>query len=201
MHKSKGGITMLDMKGKIMAITLSGFMFLAPLIGDNSSLPPVMSAGLSSSHAEGIIEEKRETETDVHVLEDEPVEIEEVEKRYEPDEKELELLARAVYSEARGEPEVGQVAVAAVILNRLEDEKFPNTISGVIFQPRAFTAVADGQFWYTPNKKAYEAVEKALVGEDPSDGAIFYYNPATASSRWIYSRPVIKRIGRHLFAR
>jgi N-acetylmuramoyl-L-alanine amidase len=192
---------MLDMKGKIMAITLSGFMFLAPLIQgeDSNSLPPVMSAGLSSSFSEGDIQEEKDNETNVHVLEDE-VEIEVVEKRYEPDEKELELLARAVYSEARGEPEVGQVAVAAVILNRLEDEKFPNTISGVIFQPRAFTAVADGQFWYTPNEKAYEAVEKALVGEDPSDGAIFYYNPATATSRWIFSRPVIKRIGRHLFA-
>ncbi len=192
---------MLDMKGKIMAIALSGFMFLAPLVQgeDSNLLPPVMSAGLSSFQ-EDSIQEKDETETNIHVLEDEPVEIEEVEKRYEPDEKEMELLARAVYSEARGEPEAGQVAVAAVILNRLEDEKFPNTISGVIFQPRAFTAVADGQFWYTPNKKAYEAVEKALVGEDPSDGAVFYYNPATATSRWIFSRPVIKQIGRHLFA-
>jgi spore germination cell wall hydrolase CwlJ-like protein len=192
---------MLDMKGKIMAIALSGFMFLAPLIQgeDSKTLPPVMSAGLSSFQ-EDSIQEKDEPETNVHVLEDEVVEIEEVEKRYDPDEKEMELLARAVYSEARGEPEAGQVAVAAVILNRLEDEKFPNTISGVIFQPRAFTAVADGQFWYTPNGKAYEAVEKALVGEDPSDGAIFYYNPATATSRWIFSRPVIKRIGRHLFA-
>lgn len=193
---------MLDMKGKIMAITLSGFMFLAPLIQgeDSRPLPPVMSAGLSSFHAEDSTGEKDETDTNVHVLEDEAVETEEVERRYEPDEKEMDLLARAVYSEARGEPEAGQVAVAAVILNRLEDEKFPNTISGVIFQPGAFTAVADGQFWYTPNEKAYEAVEKALVGEDPSDGAVFYYNPATATSRWIFSRPVIKRIGRHLFA-
>lgn len=194
---------MLDMKGKIMAITLSGLMFLAPLVQgeDHNSLPPVMSAGLSSSYAEDFIQEKKEVEEEVHVLADEPIEeAEEVVKRYEPDEKEWELLARAVYSEARGEPEVGQVAVAAVILNRLEDEKFPNTISGVIFQPRAFTAVADGQFWYTPDEKAYEAVEKALIGEDPSNGAIYYYNPATATSRWIFSRPIIKRIGRHLFA-
>lgn len=193
---------MLDMKGKIMAITLSGFLFLAPLIQgeDNNSGPPVMSAGLSSSYAEEFLQEIKEQEAEVPALEDEEIEDEEAEKRYDPNEKERELLARAVYSEARGEPEEGQVAVAAVILNRLEDEKFPNTISGVIFQPRAFTAVADGQFWYTPNNKAYEAVEKALVGQDPTDGALFYYNPVTATSRWIYSRPVIKRIGKHLFA-
>lgn len=120
--------------------------------------------------------------------------------RYEPDEKEMKLLARAVYSEARGESFEGQVAVAAVILNRLESPDFPNTISGVIFQPMAFTAVYDGQFWLEPNEAAYRAVEKALEGEDPSDGAIFYYNPVKATSSWIYTRTVIKRIGAHLFA-
>lgn len=114
--------------------------------------------------------------------------------------KEMELLARAVYSEARGEPFKGQVAIAAVILNRVNHPDFPNTISGVIYQPWAFTAVHDGQFWLTPGEEAYAAVKEALAGEDPSGGAVFYYNPATASNRWIYSRPIIATIGKHVFA-
>ncbi|MGB4617644.1 MAG: cell wall hydrolase [Dethiobacteria bacterium] len=115
-----------------------------------------------------------------------------------PEEK--ELLARAVYGEARGESFQGQVAVAAVILNRVEDPRFPDSIAGVIFQPMAFTAVSDGQFWLEPDQEAYRAVEKALQGEDPTEGALYYYNPATATSYWIFSRPVLTRIGRHLFA-
>jgi N-acetylmuramoyl-L-alanine amidase len=114
--------------------------------------------------------------------------------------KEYDLLARAVYSEARGEPFQGQVAIAAVILNRVEHENFPDSISDVIFQPSAFTAVQDGQFWLTPDSSAYEAVEKALAGNDPSGGATFYYNPVTATSQWIYSRPIITAIGKHVFA-
>ncbi|HHX77959.1 MAG TPA: spore cortex-lytic enzyme, partial [Firmicutes bacterium] len=116
------------------------------------------------------------------------------------DAQDVELLARAVYSEARGEPMDGQIAVAAVILNRVEDEEFPDSIPGVIFQPQAFTAITDGQFWYEPDNQAYEAVEKALEGEDPSNGALYYYNPEKSTSAWIYSRPVIKKIGSHLFA-
>jgi spore germination cell wall hydrolase CwlJ-like protein len=115
-------------------------------------------------------------------------------------EEEYDLLARAVYSEARGEPFQGQVAIAAVILNRVEHRNFPDTINDVIFQPSAFTAVQDGQFWLTPNSTAYKAVEKALEGIDPSGGAIFYYNPATASNQWIRSRQVITAIGKHVFA-
>lgn len=114
--------------------------------------------------------------------------------------EEITLLARAVYSEARGEPFQGQVAIAAVILNRVEDPNFPDTISAVIYQPWAFTAVHDGQFWLTPNQEAYDAVEAALAGEDPSEGAVFYYNPVTASNRWIRSRPIITTIGKHVFA-
>ncbi|MFS0554167.1 spore cortex-lytic enzyme [Brevibacillus sp. 179-C9.3 HS] len=113
----------------------------------------------------------------------------------------LRLMANAVYGEARGEPYIGQVAVAAVILNRTKNPSFPNTPAGVIFEPRAFTAVADGQIWLTPNEQATKAVNDALKGWDPSDGAIYYFNPDTATSGWIWSRPQIKKIGRHIFCR
>nr|WP_231705710.1 spore cortex-lytic enzyme [Effusibacillus lacus] len=113
----------------------------------------------------------------------------------------MNLLANAVYGEARGEPYIGQVAIAAVIFNRLEDARFPNTISGIIFQPGAFTAVADGQIWLTPNETARKAVSDALNGWDPSGGAIYYFNPDTATSKWIWSRPQIKKIGKHIFCR
>ncbi len=114
-------------------------------------------------------------------------------------EKDLALIANAVYGEARGEPYEGQVAVAAVILNRVEHPDFPNTVSEVIFQPLAFTAVADGQIWLTPNERAKEAVLDALNGWDPTENAIYYFNPDTATSKWIWSRPQIKKIGQHIF--
>jgi len=114
-------------------------------------------------------------------------------------ERYLQLMANAVYGEARGEPYVGQVAVAAVILNRLESPDFPNTISGIIFQPLAFTAVADGQIWLEPNDRAKEAVIDAMNGWDPSENALYYFNPKTATSKWIWSRPQIKQIGEHIF--
>lgn len=114
--------------------------------------------------------------------------------------EEIELLARAVYSEARGEPFHGQVAIAAVILNRVEHDDFPCTIGDVIFQPSAFTAVSDGQFWLSPDCQAYRAVAEALAGKDPSGGAIYYYNPVTATSHWIFSRQIIATIGKHVFA-
>lgn len=113
----------------------------------------------------------------------------------------IQLLAQAVYSEARGEPYIGQVAVAAVILNRLESEKFPNTISGIVFQPLAFEAVADGQIWMKPDETAKKAAMDALNGWDPSGGALYYFNPARATSKWIWSRPQITRIGKHIFCR
>ena len=111
----------------------------------------------------------------------------------------IQLMANAVYGEARGEPYTGQVAVAAVILNRLDSATFPNTVSGVIFEPRAFTAVADGQIWLTPNETAKKAVLDAINGWDPTGNAMYYFNPETATSKWIWSRPQIKRIGKHIF--
>ena len=112
----------------------------------------------------------------------------------------LNLLARCVYSEARGEPYEGQVAVAAVVLNRVRHSDFPNSISGVIYQPWAFTAVHDGQINLTPNQSAYNAARDALNGWDPSYGCIYYYNPVTATSQWIFTRKTVTKIGRHVFA-
>jgi N-acetylmuramoyl-L-alanine amidase len=112
----------------------------------------------------------------------------------------LKLMANAVYGESRGEPYVGQVAVAAVILNRLKSPSFPHTISGVIFQPGAFTAVQDGQIWLTPNSSSRRAVQDALSGWDPTNGCIYYFNPATATSKWIWTRQQVKTIGKHIFA-
>lgn len=114
---------------------------------------------------------------------------------------EINLLARAVYGEARGEPYAGQVAVAAVILNRVRSSKFPNTVAGVIYQKGAFTAVSDGQFNLTPNSTAYKAARDAVNGWDPTNGCLYYYNPATATSKWIWSLKVEVKIGRHSFAR
>ncbi len=112
----------------------------------------------------------------------------------------LYLLAKCIHAEARGEPYAGQVAVGAVILNRVKSSKFPNTISGVIYQPYAFTAVSDGQINLEPNTTAYNAARDALNGWDPSYGAIYYYNPATATSSWIWSRQIVVKIGKHNFA-
>jgi len=116
-------------------------------------------------------------------------------------EEDLYWLARAVYGEARGESFTGQVAVAAVILNRVKDKNFPNTVKEVIFQPLAFTCVADGQINLKPNNTAIQAARAALAGQDPSGGALYYWNPAKATSKWIWSRPIIKRIGNHVFAK
>lgn len=112
----------------------------------------------------------------------------------------LYLLAKAVYSEARGEPYVGQVAVAAVVLNRVKDSRFPNTISGVIYQPWAFTAIYDGQFNLEPNATAKQAARDAMNGWDPTYGCVYYYNPATATSSWIWSTKKVTTIGKHVFA-
>ncbi|WP_373892667.1 spore cortex-lytic enzyme [Virgibacillus sp. CBA3643] len=112
----------------------------------------------------------------------------------------IQLMANAVHGEARGEPYVGKVAVASVILNRVESSTFPNTASGVIFEPRAFTAVADGQIWLEPDETATKAVLDAINGWDPSGNAIYYFNPDTATSDWIWTRQQIKKIGKHIFA-
>ncbi len=112
----------------------------------------------------------------------------------------LYLLAKAIYAEARGESYTGQVAVGAVILNRVKSPSFPNTISGVIYQPYAFTAVIDGQINLAPNETAKRAARDAMNGWDPSCGALYYYNPAIATSSWIFSRTTVTTIGNHVFA-
>lgn len=110
------------------------------------------------------------------------------------------LLARLIYGEARGESYVGQVAVGAVVMNRIKSASFPNTMSGVIYQSYAFTAVDDGQINLTPNATAKKAAQDAMNGWDPTYGAIYYYNPATATSQWIFSRKTTVTIGNHVFA-
>ncbi|MFC3882745.1 spore cortex-lytic enzyme [Bacillus songklensis] len=113
----------------------------------------------------------------------------------------LKIMANAVHGESRGEPYIGQVAVAAVIINRINSPSFPNTAAGVIFEPGAFTAVADGQIWLTPNETSKKAVLDALNGWDPTGNALYYFNPNTATSAWIWSRPQIKQIGKHIFCK
>jgi len=111
----------------------------------------------------------------------------------------LYLLARLISAEARGEPYNGQVAVGAVVLNRVDHPSFPNSISGVIYQPGAFSCMDDGQFDQPIAESAYRAAQDALNGYDPSYGAIYYFNPSTATSKWIWSRPLIVQIGEHRF--
>ena len=113
----------------------------------------------------------------------------------------VKLLARIISAEARGEPYTGQVAVGAVVLNRVDHPSFPNTISGVIYQKGAFTAVSDGQFNQPVADSAYQAAKDALNGWDPTGGAIYYYNPERTTNKWIYSRPVVTTIGKHVFAK
>ena len=109
------------------------------------------------------------------------------------------LLARLISAEARGEPYTGQVAVGAVVLNRMKHPSFPNTMSGVIYQPGAFSCLSDGQFNRPVADSCYQAARDALNGWDPSGGAIYYFNPATATSKWIWSRPLLVVIGKHRF--
>lgn len=111
----------------------------------------------------------------------------------------LQLLARLISAEARGEPYIGQVAVGAVVLNRVEHPSFPNSLAGVIYQPGAFSCLDDGQFDEPVSESAYRAAREAMNGYDPSYGAIYYFNPATATSKWIWSRPLIVTIGNHRF--
>ena len=110
------------------------------------------------------------------------------------------LLAKVIYAEARGESYTGQVAIGAVVLNRVKDSRFPNTIAGVIYQPWAFTAVNDGQINLEPNQKAYQAADDALNGWDPTYGCVYYYNPQTATSKWIFTTKKVTQIGKHVFA-
>ena len=113
---------------------------------------------------------------------------------------EVYLLAKTIYAEGRGEPYTGQVAIGAVVLNRVRDKAFPNTISGVVYQKSAFTAVSDGQINLTPNETAMKAARDAINGWDPTGGALYYYNPAVATSAWIFDRQTVTVIGKHVFA-
>ena len=115
----------------------------------------------------------------------------------------IQLMARAINGEARGEPYEGQVAVGAVILNRVKSSQFPNTIAGVIYQSGAFTAVADGQINVPieEGSSVYKAARDAMNGWDPTGGCIYYFNPDTATNKWIWSRPQVKTIGKHIFCK
>ena len=113
----------------------------------------------------------------------------------------LNLLSRLIYAEARGEPYEGQVAIGGVVLNRVKNSSFPNTIAGVIYQAGAFSVVNDGQINLSPNQTAINAARDALNGWDPSYGSIYYFNPKTATSAWIWSRPVVITIGNHRFCK
>lgn len=113
----------------------------------------------------------------------------------------VNLLAKLIYGEARGEPYEGQVAVGAVVMNRVKSSSFPNTISGVIYERGAFDVVSDGQINLTPNETAKKAARDAMNGWDPSKGAIYYFNPSTATNKWIWSRPHTVTIGRHRFCK
>lgn len=113
----------------------------------------------------------------------------------------VNLIARAIYGEARGESYVGQVAVGAVIMNRVKSSKFPNTIAGVVYQKGAFDAVSDGQINLNPDNTAKKAAQDALNGWDPTYGAIYYFNPNTATNAWIWSRPMTVTIGKHRFCK
>lgn len=113
----------------------------------------------------------------------------------------LNLLSKLVYGEARGEPYKGMVAVAATVLNRVANSKFPNTIAGVIYQPGAYTCVSDGQINLTANSQSRKAAQDAINGWDPTSGCIYYFNPSTATSKWIWSRPQVLTIGKHIFCK
>lgn len=114
-------------------------------------------------------------------------------------EKDLNILASAIYGEGRGEPYEGQVAIGAVILNRVDSPNFPNSVAEVVYQRGAFDAVKDGQINLTPNEAAYNAARDALNGWDPTEGALYYWNPSTATSKWIWTVPITTQIGRHVF--
>jgi len=115
--------------------------------------------------------------------------------------KDQNLLAHVIHGEARGEPYTGKVAIAAVVLNRTRDTRFPKTIAGVVYQPGAFTAVSDGQINLEPDSSAYKAARDALNGWDPTYGCVYYWNPATATSKWIWSRKIVIQIGKHIFGK
>lgn len=122
-------------------------------------------------------------------------------KKHSLNRAELDILAKVIYSEARGESYEGQVAVGAVVMNRIQSGKYGDTIEDVVFQKGAFTAVADGQYNLTPDSTAYLAAQDAVRGWDPTNGSLYYFNPKTATSSWIWTRPQTVQIGNHIFAK
>ncbi|MBE1443707.1 cell wall hydrolase [Paenibacillus sp. OAS669] len=122
-------------------------------------------------------------------------------KKHSLNREELDILAKVIYSEARGESYEGQVAVGAVVMNRIQSGKFGDSIKDVVFQKGAFTAVADGQYNLMPDSTAYLAAQDAVRGWDPSNGSLYYFNPKTATSAWIWTRPQTIQIGNHIFAK
>ncbi|WP_337102483.1 cell wall hydrolase [Paenibacillus sp. YIM B09110] len=120
-------------------------------------------------------------------------------KKLSVNKKELSMLARVIYAEARGEAYKGQVAVGAVVMNRLQSSKFPNTVKEIIMEPNAFSTVKDGQYWLIPNQTAFKAAKAAVKGMDPTGNALFYFNPAISTSNWFKTRTATKKIGNHLF--
>ncbi|MDQ8736602.1 cell wall hydrolase [Paenibacillus sp. LHD-38] len=120
-------------------------------------------------------------------------------KKLSVNKKELSMLARVIYAEARGEDYKGQVAVGAVVMNRLQSSKFPKTVKEVIMEPNAFSAVKDGQYWLIPNQTAFKAAKAAVKGMDPTGNALFYFNPDISKSVWFKTRTATKKIGNHLF--
>jgi N-acetylmuramoyl-L-alanine amidase len=130
-----------------------------------------------------------------------PSTLKKLEQKVAPNQTVMEQMARIIHSEARGETFQGQVAVGAVVLNRVQSDHFPDSIKEVIFQPGQFSAVLDGQYKLTPDSSAYQAAKAALNGMDPTNGALFYYNPEIATSTWSQKRPAIKTIGNHIYTR
>ena len=122
-------------------------------------------------------------------------------KKFSLNQEEMDILAKLIHAEARGEPFIGQVAVGAVVMNRLQSVTFPDTLRGVVFEPWAFTAVHDGQFWLTPNETAYQAAFEAVRGWDPTYESLYYFNPDVATNKWIWTRTQTVKIGKHIFAR
>ncbi|WP_054028842.1 cell wall hydrolase [Bacillus sp. FJAT-28004] len=120
-------------------------------------------------------------------------------KKLSVNKKELSMLARVIYAEARGEDYKGQVAVGAVVMNRLQSSKFPKTVKEVIMEPNAFSAVKDGQYWLIPNQTAFKAAKAAVKGMDPTGNALFYFNPVISKSTWFKTRTATKKIGNHQF--
>ncbi len=187
---TKNAVTWFQWKFGMKSDGVVGGKNKAEALGGNKNWRPT-AAGISVSPAVQLISQAQKPVLDKPICQ--------VQSKLGLTANDLKLMANAVYGESRGEPYEGQVAVAAVILNRLKSPSFPNTVYGVIFQPGAFTAVADGQIWLTPNENARKLFEDAINGWDPTGGCIYYFNPDTATSKWIWSRPQVKTIGKHIF--